>query len=343
MPKMQPKISVIIPIYNAQKYLKEALDSVITQTLADIEIICVNDGSTDDSLKIVNEYASRDVRIKIIDKTNSGYGASVNKGISTAKGDFIAIFEPDDILNKDIYSILYKEAVDNGLEVVKCNFYNYWSKTNKIKKSRLVSKCSKEEPFEPKDNLKVFTCHASVWAGIYKKSFLERNNIKFLETPGASYQDMSFNFKVLASVQKMKLIDVPLLYYRQDNPNSSINNPQKVFCVCDEYEELTRFLNANSDLKIIFNTQKLVNQYRAYLWNLGRLDENLRRGFLNKFTETFKSYYLQNEIKSDFYKSVKKQDLNLLINSPTKFFQKEIKHNLFYWLYVEKFYSKEAV
>ena len=326
------KISVIMPIYNAEKYLREALDSVTAQTFSEIEILCINDGSTDASLEIIKEYADKDPRIKIIDKSNSGYGATVNRGIDEAGGEFIAIFEPDDILEKNIYEILYKEALENNLDVVKCNFYNYWSKTGRKKKSGLISKCAKKEIFAPRDNLKIFTSHASVWAGIYKKSFLDKNNIRFLETPGASYQDMAFMFKVLASVDKMKLIDIPLLYYRQDNPASSINNPNKVYCVCDEYEELTRFLDGRNDLKEVFNTQKLINQYRAYLWNIRRLSEPLQETFLEKYSQTFKKIYNEGEIRPDFFKSITKKDFEDLINNPHKFFKRVVSKNPFYWL-----------
>ena len=182
------KISVVMPIYNAGKYLSEALESVINQTLKDIEIICVNDGSKDNSLEILKMYAEKDSRIKIIDKENQGYGTSVNRGFMEASGEFVAIFEPDDILDKTIYEKLYVNARENNVDVVKCNFYNYWTKNGKSKRSWLITRCAKTQPFEPKDNLKIFTCHSSVWAAIYRKAFLEQNNIKFLDTPGASYQ-----------------------------------------------------------------------------------------------------------------------------------------------------------
>ena len=326
------KISVVIPIYNAEKYLREALDSVKNQTLSDIEIICVNDGSKDNSLEIVNEYARNDNRFKVIDKANSGYGASVNRGINEAQGEYIAIFEPDDILNNDIYETLYKEVKDNNLDVIKCNFYNYWSLKNKTKKSGLISRCARNNVFAPKDNLKMLTCHASVWAGIYKKSFLDEKGIRFLETPGASFQDMSFYFKVVTSCDRIKLIDKPLLRYRQDNPNSSINNPGKVYCVCDEYDEITKFLNEHKDLKESFNTQKLVNQYRAYLWNLGRLDSSLQKEFLDKFSQTFVDFNNAGEINKEFFKSIKKCNFELLINKPENFFKKVILKKFFYWV-----------
>ena len=201
---MNNTISVIIPIYNSEKYLREALDSVVAQSYKKLEIICINDGSTDNSLAIIQEYAKKDDRFVIIDKSNSGYGASVNLGISKSTGEYIAIFEPDDVLDENIYKILLEELISNNIDIVKCNFYNYWSKKNKLKRSGLIAKTSSKHVFHPKDNLKLFTCHASVWAGLYKKSFLTNNDIRFLETPGASFQDMSFFFKTIATTTKIK-------------------------------------------------------------------------------------------------------------------------------------------
>ena len=313
------KLSVIIPIYNSKSYLREAIDSVINQTLSDIEIICINDGSTDNSLEIIKEYAAKDERIKVIDKPNEGYGKTINRGLDEAKGEFAAVFEPDDILDKTIYEKLYAIAEKENLDVVKCNFFNYWSQKNKKKKSGLVSRCAKKHPFCPKDNLKIFTAHASIWAGIYRKSFLDENNIRLLETAGASYQDMSFMFKVLATVDKMYLLDEALLYYRQDNPNSSVNNPKKMYCVCDEYEEIGKFLDNHPDKKEIFNTQKLINQYRAYLWNLKRLSDDLKPEFLTRFSNEFQFYFYRGELTREFFKSIKKKDLELLAENKDKF------------------------
>ena len=312
-------ISLIMPIYNAESYLREAMYSVINQILSDIEIICINDGSTDNSLEIIKEYALKDERIKIIDKPNEGYGKTINRGLDEAKGEFIAVFEPDDILDKTIYEKLYAIAEKENLDVVKCNFFNYWSQRNKKKKSGLVSRCAKKQPFCPKDNLKIFTAHASIWAGIYRKSFLDKNNIRLLETAGASYQDMSFMFKVLATVDKMYLLDEALLYYRQDNPNSSVNNPKKMYCVCDEYEEIGKFLDNNPDKKELFNTQKLINQYRAYLWNLRRLSDDLKQEFLIRFSNEFQDYFAKGELTKEFFKSIKKKDLELLTENKDKF------------------------
>ena len=104
------KVSVIIPVYNVEKYLPECLDSVIKQTLKDMEIICVDDGSTDSSGKIIDEYAAKDNRIVVIHKQNGGYGQSCNKGLDIAKGEYVAILEPDDFVDEHMYEDLYNAA-----------------------------------------------------------------------------------------------------------------------------------------------------------------------------------------------------------------------------------------
>ena len=103
------KISVVVPIYNVEKYLAQCLDSILEQSLKDIEIICINDGSKDSSLEILKNYAQKNARILITDKENTGYGNSLNIGISSAQGEYIAIIEPDDFISKKclkIYTIL---------------------------------------------------------------------------------------------------------------------------------------------------------------------------------------------------------------------------------------------
>ena len=116
------KVSVVIPIYNVEKYLRQCLDSVVNQTLKEIEIICVNDGSTDSSPAIINEYAAKDPRIVVIDKANSGYGHSMNCGFDLARGEYIGIVESDDYADPDMFEKLYECAAADGLDVVKSGF-----------------------------------------------------------------------------------------------------------------------------------------------------------------------------------------------------------------------------
>ena len=116
------KVSIIVPAYNAEAYLRQCLDSIISQTLQDIEILCINDGSKDSTLEIMREYAAKDSRLKVIDKPNTGYGNSMNVGLQMAKGEYIGIVESDDFVKPEMYQVLYEAASKNELDLVKADF-----------------------------------------------------------------------------------------------------------------------------------------------------------------------------------------------------------------------------
>ena len=119
------KVSVIVPVYNVQDYLRECLDSIVNQTLKDIEIICVNDGSTDKSLSILEEYAKGDNRFIILSKSNSGYGHTINTGMSKAKGEYVIIVESDDIAFPDMLEKMCNAADNKKADIVRANYYDY--------------------------------------------------------------------------------------------------------------------------------------------------------------------------------------------------------------------------
>ena len=123
--KSKVKVSVLVPIYNVQDFLPECLDSLVNQTLKEIEIICINDGSTDNSLDIIKQYAKKEKRIVIIDKKNSGYGDSMNQGLKKATGEYIGIVESDDFIELNAFESLYNIAKKNNVEAVKSNFYEF--------------------------------------------------------------------------------------------------------------------------------------------------------------------------------------------------------------------------
>ena len=196
-----PKVSVLVPVYNVEKYLKQCLNSVIGQTLQDIEIICINDGSTDSSLSILEEFAKNDNRIKIINKENSGYGASMNMGLDLAIGEYIGIIESDDFADEKMFEDLYDLAVKNNADIVKSDFYYHFSNENISRKAGKI--LSKNKTFSIKDDTSALKILPTIWSAVYKRSFLNENNIRFLETKGASYQDTSFAFKTLACAKNI--------------------------------------------------------------------------------------------------------------------------------------------
>ena len=125
--KNSPAVSILVPICNVEKYLDQCLDSLINQSLKDIEIICLNDGSTDSSPKIIQKYASLDDRIVVVDKQNTGYGDTMNLGIKKARGKYIGIVESDDYVDSEMFRSLYELAEDNDSDMVKGNFYYYYT------------------------------------------------------------------------------------------------------------------------------------------------------------------------------------------------------------------------
>ena len=170
------KVSVVIPVYNAQNYLNRCLDSIINQTLKELEIITVNDGSTDDSLNILNRYKIQDNRIKIIDQKNSGTGIARNNGIKIAKGEYITFIDADDTIEETMIEKLYKKILQEQSDMVVCNINRVDSKLGKKIGTRVYSDIDKVTFFK---YILSFQYKSFVWAKLYKKSLFLTNNILF--------------------------------------------------------------------------------------------------------------------------------------------------------------------
>ena len=288
----QPLVSVLVPIYNVETYLEQCLSSLASQTLDNIEVLCINDGSTDSSPAIIQSFLDRDRRFRLVDKSNSGYGDSMNKGLDAARGKYVAILESDDFMEPDGLAYMVEQAERASLEVFKCNFWLYWSKATEDHSFRhdLYFPLASPEmvemgPHAPVDYPEVFWSKASIWSALYLRSFLEENHIRFLPTPGASYQDSSFTFKVLACARRIAYSGRAFVHYRQDNEKSSVNSKGKVFCTCDEHAEMRRFLDEDRpDLKAALDPIRAHVKFLNYRWNYGRLTEDLRPSFLERFS-----------------------------------------------------------
>lgn len=321
-----PAISVLVPIYNVEKYLHECLDSLRSQTFTDFEAICINDGSTDSSLEIIRSFMAADSRFRVIDKPNSGYGASMNRGLDSATGSFIAVLESDDIMYPDALQKLYDAAERFGADAVKGNFTFYWSDPEKADQFHEMFPVElTEKLIDTRKEMGIFYQKAAIWSGLYRRSFLESNAIRFLETPGASYQDSSFAFKIWSSADKAVLIHNPIIRYRQDNEASSVNSKGKVFCVCDEYAEIDRWLEERKDhphfkpdyCSLTHIAQ--VSKYNAYLWNYDRLADEYKLEFLQRMRDEFKEYESQNEIQWAKWDSWRALNLRTIIDEPNRY------------------------
>lgn len=283
---MKPDVSVIVPVYNVELYLSECIQSLINQTFTNIEIVCVNDGSTDHSLDILRQFQKQDDRITIINKENTGYGNTVNQGIEAAKGKYIGIIESDDFVADKMFETLYQTAVINDADVVRSNYNLYFTETNRVEFQETLWAVPYGKVLSVDEKERLFFSAPAVWTGLYKKDFLKMNHIAFTETEGASYQDIAFAFKVVLCAKRAIALEEAFIFYRQDNVDSSINSSSKTFCVCDEMEEILSYLAVtNNESKMPVYVK---NKYSRYKWNLDRLSGQGKRQFLIKMHSELK-------------------------------------------------------
>lgn len=332
MESTKVKVSIVIPIYNVENYLRQCLDSVVNQTLKEIEIICVDDGSTDSSPDIIREYSKNDLRIQVISKSNSGYGHSMNIGFDAARGEYIGIVESDDYADPSMFEYLYRVASTNGLDVVKSSYYFYFSKPEeRNEKQEIASKIMCNRTFCPSSDfnskmemVEFFNIKPTIWSALYRKDFIRENQIRFHETPGASFQDASFNFKVWCCAKKVQLLQDAFLHYRQDNENSSVNSPGKVFCVCDEYAEMQRFLDEHPYKKGILEYVKNRIKYDSYMWNYERLDQKFKYIFIERAAAELKEDMENAKLNKEYFEWYKWENLFSIINDPIEWHTKKM-------------------
>ena len=224
-----PTVSVIVPIYNVEDYLEECLDSIVGQTLESLEIICINDGSTDGSLDILRRYEQQDSRIVIIDKENGGYGKAVNCGLEHATGEWIAIVEPDDFIDEHMYEDLVRESTleaGGTAEIVKSGYWLYFDLNDDmepyIERPALDNcmRCYRYE-FNVYDDSEVLYHHPSIWSAIYRRDFIEAHEIRMVEPKGAGWADNPWLYETMLQAERVVWVPAAYYRYRQTNPNAS--------------------------------------------------------------------------------------------------------------------------
>lgn len=225
------KVSVIIPVYNAEKYLRECLDSVLGQSLKEIEVICVDDGSTDESLKILREYAEKESRLRVITQPNARQGAARNRALDLARGEYIAFLDSDDSFAPGALEKLYETACADRLDMLMfscvrvapngreyCWSYHDFSKFLPLDFPR---KCFSWRDCSPE---LFWRMPCSCWGTIYARRFLEENQLRFPEK--IFFEDRPFFFFALCRAQRVGILDEALYRY-SDNPGSTIASKGK--------------------------------------------------------------------------------------------------------------------
>lgn len=280
-----PKVSIIVPVYNVEKYLRTCLDSIVSQSLKDIEIVCVDDGSTDSCPRILDEYAANDSRVIVVHKQNAGYGSAMNTGVRACTGDYVGIVESDDYVKPFMYETLYEEAVCNRLDFVKSDLYMFWNSEKYAVRIRNGRPGSYYQIRTSGEREKFYEYGMVNWTGIYNRKFLTENDIWHNETPGASYQDNGFWLQVMAFAERGMWIDEAFYMYRQDNPNSSMKSKAKMMATMDEYDfALQKLEKKGKNREAAISNYYRMRECRAAFM---RLDDGLLREYADVIVKQY--------------------------------------------------------
>ncbi|MEL7567684.1 MAG: glycosyltransferase, partial [Dehalobacterium sp.] len=316
-----PKVSVLIPSLNVGKYIEKCIKSVVNQTLNDIEIICIDAGSTDNTLEILHKYAAKDPRIKIVMSDIKSYGYQMNLGLDNSTGEYIGIVEADDFAELNMFENLCNIADKENAEIVRANYY--WH-TSKPKKQDVffenLAKCPYNQLFSPEENRVFFTVTPSIWSAIYKKELISKFNIRFNETPGASYQDTSFHFSVATMAERVFLVKDPYIHYRKDNDNSSVNSKGKVYCVSDEMHYYEEFLGKYPEKKKKLLPYFIALKYEKYRWNYERLAPEYQYEFLELMYKEFLESRKSGLLDESNFENTAWNNLQRILENPRAYF-----------------------
>lgn len=294
------KISVIIPIYNCEDYIKQCLDSIKDQSLNDIEIICIDDASTDNTLNIINDFSKKDKRIKcIMQSKNFGAGPARNRGLELARGEYISFVDSDDfIIDNNAYEKLYEIATKNYADVVSANMKVY--NNDKLEKNSFINDINSTSQINPED-------YGIPWyfqKNLYKKQFLEEKNIKFPDY--RSGEDPVFLAKVLKDANIIYGLPIDFYIYRSSS-YAKINNEEKEIDYIKHFKDVFDILDFSK-------FQKTVLEYEKIMYN-----------FFNEYTFTFQSKSLNkniNDIFKDDTKTLMIYELNCSLWEKNKEIQK---------------------
>lgn len=335
--KYKYKISIAIPIHNTEKYVRDCIESVINQSLSEIEIILLDNGCTDGCPQILDEYANRYFpKVKVIHKEDKGYGQSLNVAMSVAEGEYFAFVESDDIIRPNMYAVLYDIAKKNGnIDVVKGDYSIFTTGPLNTLIIEDKSLCSSPQMYNhviyPQEGFwKEVIQNAALytWSGIYRIDFLKQNRILHNETPGASYQDNGFWFQTMISANTVYFVDQPFYMLRRDNPNSSINSKEKVYCIRDEYEFILDYINSRPDLYKNVIELYWWARFGAYRFSYRRIGEQYKLEFLLHFRETILYAINRGEVNKTLFSKIFWNQICKILDDPSRYNEQYIYRQL---------------
>lgn len=280
-----PVVSVIVPVYNVEQYLPQCLDSIVNQTLKNIEIICVNDSSTDNSLNILNHYAEKDPRIKVVTQPNGGAGAARNRGLSLAAGKYLSFLDSDDFFEPDMLELAYNKAVCDKADFVVFQSDQYYTDRKEFVSVPWTLREKEIPPYTPfnhrqmTDNIfKVFVGWA--WDKLYDREFVEKNHLRFQEQRTSN--DMLFVFSGVAVAKRISVVKKILAHQRRDAKDSlSKTRENSWYCFYDALSVLRDRLKSEG---LYDELEKDYINYALHfsLWNIRTLAEPTRSRLIEK-------------------------------------------------------------
>ena len=280
-----PVVSVIVPVYNVEPYLPQCLDSIVNQTLKNIEIICVNDSSTDNSLNILNHYAEKDPRIKVVTQPNGGAGAARNRGLSLAAGKYLSFLDSDDFFEPDMLELAYNKAVCDKADFVVFQSDQYYTDRKEFVSVPWTLREKEIPPYTPfnhrqmTDNIfKVFVGWA--WDKLYDREFVEKNHLRFQEQRTSN--DMLFVFSGVAVAKRISVVKKVLAHQRRDAKDSlSKTRENSWHCFYDALSALRDRLKSEG---LYDELEKDYINYALHfsLWNIRTLAEPTRSRLIEK-------------------------------------------------------------
>lgn len=220
-----PQISIVLPVYNVEHYLKTTIDSILSQTFTDFELICIDDGSTDNSVSLLSDYASRDRRIKVHTQSNVGPGASRNNGLDKATGKYVMMLDADDIYHPDMLELLHSKAINLNADIVVCKSSRFDNNSgSKLDSWWMLNEAQipEAEPFTVW-NMPDYAFTAFMgwpWDKLFKRDFIERNGLRYPALSNS--EDLYFVFLAIAKADRIGLVDQELIDHR-DNRSGSVS------------------------------------------------------------------------------------------------------------------------
>lgn len=240
---MKPLVSIVVPIYNVENYVEKCLDSIKNQTLTDIEVLCVDDGSTDSSSKIVKDYCETDERYTYLYKENGGLSAARNFGLPLTNAEYVMFIDSDDFIEPDMVELMYNTAITDNSDIVVCDIYQYFHKRDI--KEILHSSFDDKYTYSPKVNKELigFVKNAA-WNKLYRKKLFIENDITYPK--GYRYEDMGTTPLLLVNSEKVSFVNKPLYNYLADRTNNITQTyDEKIYHIHDMLAHSIKYFRDN--------------------------------------------------------------------------------------------------